>query len=103
LIKGDSLFGHSRARSGRTTALHRVHRNTARAEQSFRTAIEIARNKHAKSWQLRSVTSLTRLLAKQGKRDQARAMVAEAYDWFTEGFDTGDLKGEKALLEELAG
>ena len=47
--------------------------------------------------------SLARLLAKQGKRDEARAMLAEIYGWFTEGFDTPDLKDAKALLEELSG
>ena len=46
--------------------------------------------------------SLARLLAKQGRRDEARVMVAEIYNWFTEGFDTADLKEAKALLEELA-
>ena len=55
----------------------------------------------AKSWELRATTSLARLLAKQGKRDEARAMLAEIYKWFTEGFDTADLKDAKALLDEL--
>ena len=55
----------------------------------------------AKSWELRATTSLARLLAKQGKREEARAMLAEIYNWFTEGFDTADLKDAKALLEEL--
>ena len=47
-------------------------------------------------------TSLARLLAKRGRRDEARAMLAEIYNWFTEGFDTADLKDAKALLDELA-
>jgi predicted ATPase len=50
---------------------------------------------------LRASTSLARLLAKQGRRDEARAMLAEIYNWFTEGFDTADLKDAKALLDEL--
>jgi class 3 adenylate cyclase/predicted ATPase len=75
--------------------------NAAQAEQSFRTAIDIARKQHAKSWELRATTSLARLLDGQGKRDEARAMLAEIYNWFTEGFDTADLKDAKALLEEL--
>ncbi len=75
--------------------------NAPRAEQSFRTAIEISRKQHAKSWELRATTSLARLLDSQGKRDQARAMLAEIYNWFTEGFDTADLKYAKALLAEL--
>jgi len=57
----------------------------------------------AKLWELRATTSLARLLAKQGKRDEARAMLADIYNWFTEGFDTADLKETKALLNELAG
>ncbi len=75
--------------------------NAAPAEQSFRTAIEISRKQKAKSWELRATTSLARLLAKQGRRDEARAMLAEIYGWFTEGFDTADLKDAKALLDEL--
>ena len=75
--------------------------NAARAEKSFRTAIEIARRQKAKSWELRATTSLARLLDKQGHRDEARAMLADIYNWFTEGFDTADLKDAKALLEEL--
>jgi len=52
---------------------------------------------------LRATISLARLLASQGKRDEARMMLAEIYNWFTEGFDTADLKDVKALLDELAG
>jgi DNA-binding winged helix-turn-helix (wHTH) protein/tetratricopeptide (TPR) repeat protein len=75
--------------------------NAVRAEQAFRTAIEISRKQRAKSWELRATTSLARLLAKQAKRKKAQAMLAEIYGWFTEGFDTADLKDAKALLEEL--
>jgi predicted ATPase len=67
----------------------------------FRTAIEIARRQSARSPELRATTSLARLLAKQGKRDEARAMLADIYGWFTEGFDTVDLREAKALLDEL--
>ena len=76
--------------------------NSPQAEQYFRTAIEIAWRQSAKSWELRATTSLARLLAKQGKRDEARAMLSEIYNWFTEGFDTADLKDAKALLHELS-
>ena len=75
--------------------------NTAEADRAFRTAIDVARQQCAKSWELRATVSLARLLAKQGKRDEARAMLSEIYNWFTEGFDTADLKEAKALLEEL--
>jgi len=73
----------------------------AEAAQSFREAIEVARRQNAKSWELRATMSLARLLAKQGRRDEARAMLAEIYGWFTEGFDTADLIDAKALLKEL--
>jgi class 3 adenylate cyclase/predicted ATPase/DNA-binding IscR family transcriptional regulator/ribosomal protein L40E len=72
------------------------------AESCFRRAIEIARRQQAKSWELRAVMSLARLLHHQGKKEEARQMLAEIYGWFTEGFDTADLKDAKALLEELS-
>jgi len=72
------------------------------AESSFRTAIEVAHAQQARWWELRATVSLARLLANQGKRDEARAMLAEIYNWFTEGFDTADLKDAKALLDELS-
>jgi tetratricopeptide (TPR) repeat protein len=75
--------------------------NSAEAENSFRTSIEIARRQSAKSLELQATISLARLLARQGKRDEARTTLAEIYGWFTEGFDTADLKEAKALLEEL--
>jgi predicted ATPase len=55
----------------------------------------------AKLWELRATMSLARLLDKQGRRDEARTMLPDIYNWFTEGFDTADLKEAKALLEEL--
>ena len=55
----------------------------------------------AKAWELRAMISLARLLRKQGRRDDARVMLTEIYNWFTEGFDTADLKEAKALLDEL--
>ena len=72
------------------------------ADQSFRFAIEVARSRGAKSLELRATTSLARLLCDTNRRDEARTMLAEIYNWFTEGFDTADLKDAKALLEELA-
>jgi len=75
--------------------------NAAQAQQSFRAAIEIARPQKAKLWELRATTSLAHLLASQGRRDEARTMLAEIYNWFTAGFDTADLKDAKSLLEEL--
>jgi predicted ATPase len=75
--------------------------NVAQAENSFRHAIEVARRQSAKSWELRATTSLARLRASEGRRDEARKMLAQIYNWFTEGFDTADLKEAKAQLEEL--
>jgi adenylate cyclase len=74
----------------------------AEAEESFRTAIDIAARQDAKSWELRAATSLARLLRDTNRRDEARTMLAEIYGWFTEGFDTADLKDAKALLDELS-
>jgi predicted ATPase len=79
------------------------HSNVQTAQHCYREAVEVAQGQGAKSWELRATTSLARLLAKQGRRDEARAMLAEIYGWFTEGFDTADLKEAKALLDELSG
>ena len=72
------------------------------AQNLLRRALEIAGGQQAKSYELRAATSLGRLLRDQGQRDEARALLAPIYDWFTEGFDTADLKDAKVLLEELA-
>jgi predicted ATPase len=71
------------------------------AEACFRKAIEVARRQSARSLELRATMSLARLVASQGHRDEAHAMLAAIYGWFTEGFDTADLKDAKALLDEL--
>jgi class 3 adenylate cyclase/tetratricopeptide (TPR) repeat protein len=71
------------------------------AEQCLRKAIEVARHQGARFFELRAIVSLARLLRDSGRRDEARAMLAEIYGWFTEGFDTADLKDAKALLDEL--
>ncbi len=73
-----------------------------RAEASYRRAIERARSQEAKSWELRAATSLARLWRDQGKLAEARELLAPVHGWFTEGFDTADLKDAKALLAELA-
>ena len=75
--------------------------DAAKAEAHFGRAITIARKQQAKSWELRAATSLARLWRDQGKRDEARDLLAPIYSWFTEGFDTLDLKQAKALLDEL--
>ena len=75
--------------------------NTQEAEACFLKAIEIARRQQAKSLELRAAVSLARLWQQQGKKKEARQILAEIYGWFTEGFDTKDLQEAKALLEEL--
>jgi predicted ATPase len=71
------------------------------AEDCFHKAIDIARHQSAKSLELRAVMSLSRLWQQQGKKEEARQMLADIYGWFTEGFDTKDLQEAKALLEAL--
>jgi predicted ATPase len=72
------------------------------AERCFRQAVEIAQRQGAKSLELRAATSLGRLLQRQRKPEDARRQLAAIYGWFTEGFDTADLKAARALLESLA-
>jgi len=82
--------------------LERDRANEGAAEASLRRAIEIAQVQEARSWELRAATSLARLWAEQGKRAQARDLLAPIHAWFTEGFDTADLEHARALLDELA-
>ena len=88
-LKGELLF-------------HEASDNQTEAESCFQHALEIARNQQAKSFELRTTSSLARLWQQQGKRQEAYDLLASVYNWFTEGFDTADLKDAKALLDELA-
>jgi predicted ATPase len=72
-----------------------------KAEAYFERALSIARQQQARSWELRAAMSMTRLWRDQAKRDEARDLLAPVYGWFTEGFDTLDLKEARALLDEL--
>ena len=83
-------------------ALRSTERDTSKAQRYFDRALTVARQQEAKSWELRAAMSLARLWRDQGKVQQARELLAPVYGWFTEGFDTLDLKEAKALLEELA-
>jgi predicted ATPase len=83
-------------------ALLSANRDAAKAEAYFERALAVARQQQAKSWELRAAMSLARLWRDQGKVQQARELLAPVYGWFTEGFETRDLKEAKALLEELA-
>jgi predicted ATPase len=71
------------------------------AEACFQNALKVARGQSAKSLELRAAMSLSRLWQRQGKKTEARQLLGKIYNWFTEGFDTADLKEAKALLEEL--
>ena len=82
-------------------AVNSPEHNVAKAQAYFEHALSIARQQQAKSWELRAAMSMARLWRDQGKRDEARDLLAPVYGWFTEGFDTLDLKEAKALLDEL--
>jgi TOMM system kinase/cyclase fusion protein len=86
-LKGELLLVHAAAQH-------------AEAETCFRHALDVARHQQAKSWELRAAMSLAHLWQQQGKRTEARELLAPIYSWFTEGFDTADLQEAKALLEE---
>ncbi len=87
-LRGELLLQHSVAQPGE-------------AEACFHQALAVARRQQAKSLELRAAMSLSRLWQCQGTRAEARPLLAEIYDWFTEGFDTADLKEAKALLDAL--
>jgi predicted ATPase len=74
----------------------------AEAEACYHRALAVARGQGARLWDLRATTSLARLWCDQGKRAEAHDLLAPVYGWFTEGFDTADLKDAQALLDELA-
>ena len=73
-----------------------------KAERWFETALTVAREQQARSWELRAAISMARLWRDQGKLQQARELLTPVYGWFTEGFDTPILQDAKALLDELA-
>ena len=75
--------------------------DAAKAEAYFERALAVARSQQAKSWELRAAMSMARLWCDQGKRDEAHDLLAPVYAWFSEGFDTLDLKEAKALLSKL--
>jgi predicted ATPase len=83
-------------------ALKSPQHDTAKVEGYFERALIVARQQQAKSWELRAAMSVARLCRDLGKRAEARDLLAPVYGWFTEGFDTLDLKEAKALLDELA-
>ena len=72
------------------------------AESLLRAAVDCARRQQARSWELRSATTLAELLARRGQREAARELLAPIYGWFTEGFDTNDLIDARILLADLS-
>jgi predicted ATPase len=88
-LKGELLLVHSTE-------------NHSEAETCFHQALDIARRQQAKSLELRATVSLSRRWQQQGKRDEARELLAPIYGWFTEGFDTADLQEAEALLAEVS-
>ena len=103
-LKGELLLqsGVQGLESGVLTPDSRPWTRDAEAEACFRQALEIARRQQARSLELRAAMSLSRLWQQHGKRAEAYALLAEIHGWFSEGFDTADLREAKALLEALA-
>ena len=98
----EAWYGPEVNRTAGEIALKAPEPDAAKAQAYFKRALEIARQQQAKSWELRAAMSMARLWRDQGKRDEARGLLAPVYGWFTEGFDTRDLKEAKAMLDELA-
>ena len=98
----EAWYGPEVNRTAGEIALKSPEPDAAKAEAYFERALAIARQQQAKSWELRAAMSMARLWRDQGKRDEARELLAPLYGWFTEGFDTRDLKEAKALLAELS-
>ena len=98
----ERLFEAEVCRIAGEISLMAPQRDAAKGEAYFERALAVARQQQAKSWELRAAMSMARLWRDQGKVSEARELLAPVYGWFTEGFDTRDLKEAKALLEELA-
>jgi predicted ATPase len=102
-LKGELLLAQEvKSQKSSPASTQHLTPSTQEAEACFRKAIEVAQKQQAKSWELRATISLARLWQQQGKIAEAHQMLAEIYNWFTEGFDTKDLQEAKVLLDELA-
>jgi predicted ATPase len=97
-LKGELLLSQVQAEAKIKTEADRCYHE---AEACFQGALEVARGQCAKSWELRAATSLSRLWNTQGRGEEARELLQDVYGWFTEGFDTADLREAKALLDAL--
>jgi predicted ATPase len=103
IVRTDDRFCETElARLTGALKLRQSHEEQSAAETCFHQALSIARQQQARSWELRAATSLARLWQSQGKRQAAYDLLAPVYEWFTEEFDTADLKEAKTLLQELA-
>jgi predicted ATPase len=98
----ETMFEAELYRIAGEIALKSPQPDVAKAQAYFERALAVARKQQAKSWELRAAMSMARLWRDQGKRDAARDLLAPVYGWFTEGFDTLDLKDARALLNDLA-
>ena len=104
-MKGEILIadcGMRNAESGKENPQSAIRNPQSEAEDCFRHALDCARRQSAKSWELSAALSLSRLWRGQGKHDDARTLLAEIYGWFTEGFETRDLRAAKVMLDELS-
>ena len=99
---GEKWFDAEYSRIYGEIALLSSERDAGKAQTAFERALDVARAQQARSWELRAAMSLARLWRDQGKRAEAHDLLAPVYGWFTEGFDTLDLKEAKALLDALA-
>jgi predicted ATPase len=97
-LRGELLLAQACQRQTATRNRHMAEEG----EACFQQALAVARRQAAKAWELRAATSLSRLWQRQGKRAAAYDLLTPVYGWFTEGFDTADLREAKALFEELA-
>jgi predicted ATPase len=101
-LSGERVWAAEVHRLAGEVALLSPRADAVEVQVHFERALRVARQQQAKSWELRTAMSLARLWRDRGKVQQARELLAPVYGWFTEGFDTRDLKEAKALLEELA-
>ena len=100
--KNEERYGEAELYRNKGELLLMQGKDETEAENSFKQGIEISKHQRAKSLELRSTLSLIRLWQAQGKREDARRVLTEIYNWFTEGFDTADLKEARALLEVIS-
>ena len=98
----EQLFEAEIYRVAGEVALKSPNQDRTKPEAYFERALAVALQQQAKAWELRAAMSMARLWRDQGKREEARELLAPVYAWFTEGFDTLDLKEAKALLDELS-